>query len=126
VLCDSAFFDQQDRLCLIGVVRRLNLQSVPHVIRQLTLVARLVDIQPVDEITIAVGMVTPSGFHASSPGAPEVMIEMAGEYVLASIRDVLLIEEGVHHFRIMLVGQVAVDLEIPVLAAGKEASATLQ
>jgi hypothetical protein len=113
-------------LCLIGIVRRLNVEGLPRVIRQLTLVARLVEIQPVEELSIAVGMVTPSGLHASSPGSPEVVIQMAREYVLASIRDVLLIEEGVHQFRIKLLGQAPVDLEIPVLGAHKDASVTVQ
>jgi len=39
-------------------------------------------------------MVSPSGLHAARVGSASAPIEMAGEYVLAALRDVPLLEEG--------------------------------
>src|SRR5262245_48260619 len=100
VLCDSAFLDRQDRLCVIGITRTLTVPRLPSTVRQLTLVARLVDIQPVDDVNIVVGMVSPSGLHAARAGSEHVVIEMAGEYVFAGLREVPLLEEGPHRFQI--------------------------
>jgi len=125
VLCDSAFLDQHDRLCVIGIVRRITVPSLPLTFRQLTLVARLKDIQPVDEVSVAIGMVTPSGRHAARPDSGAVAIEMAGEYVLAALHDVPLLEEGAHRFQIQLRGQPVVSLEIPVMALSEPATAPL-
>src|SRR5215471_18731782 len=104
VVCDSAFLDRQDRLSVIGIVRRLTVPRLPTTLRQLTLVAHLADIQPVDEVAILVGMVTPGGLHGARTGSESVAIEMAGEYVLASLHDIPLLEEGAHRFQINLRG----------------------
>src|SRR5262245_42912483 len=112
-------------MCLIGIVRRLTVPSLPLTLRQVMLVARLKDIQPVDEVAIVVGMVTPSGGHIVRTGSTNVEIEMAGEYVLAALRDVQLIEEGTHRFQIMLRGQPVVSVAIQVMAGNAVATAQL-
>ena len=65
---------------------------------------------------MVVGMVTPGGLHTARTGSQNVVIEMAGEYVLATLREVPLIEESTHHFQIKLRGQPIVSVEIPVIA----------
>jgi len=42
---------------------------------QITHVARLTDIRPADELSVAVGMVTPSGSHCARNGSGAVRIE---------------------------------------------------
>src|SRR5262245_37790410 len=125
VVCDSAFLDRQDRLSVIGIVRKLTVPGLPTTVRQLTLVAHLADIQPVDEVAIVVGMVTPAGMHGARTASENVVIEMAGEYVLASLRDVPLLEEGAHRFQIKSRGQPVVSVEIPVVAFAESATAPL-
>ena len=125
VLCESAFLDKNDRLCVIGIVRKLTPTALPLTVRHLMLVARLADIQPVDEVAIVVGMVTPGGLHAVRTGSDQVVIEMAGEYVLAALHDVPLFEEGPHRFQIRLRGRPAVSIDIPVLARAEHAMAPL-
>ena len=49
VLCDLAFFDRQDRLSIIGVIRTRSAPTLPMTLHQAVLVARLADIQHVDE-----------------------------------------------------------------------------
>jgi len=125
LLCESAFLDRQDQLCVIGIVEKLTVPRLPLSVRHLTLVARLADIQPIDEIEIAVGMVTPSDGHAARMGSEHVVIQVVGKYVLAALRDVQLREEGAHRFQVKLRGQPIVSVEIPVLASRAPASAPL-
>ena len=37
LLCDLAFFDRQDRLCVVGIVRRLPAPRLPLAISQMML-----------------------------------------------------------------------------------------
>src|SRR5262245_5411616 len=120
LLCDHAFFDRHDQLCIISVVRSLHAPRLPLAVDHLTLVARLVDIELADEVDIAIGMVTPSGHHMARPGSGIVAIEMVREYVLATLRDVPLPEEGVYRFQIRLRGQPVVAVAIPVMTAEVE------
>jgi len=126
LVCDHAFLDQQDRLCLIGVARQIPAATLPLTLHQVMMVARLADIRPFDEVAITVGMVTPSGKHLARTGSEHVAVQMAGEYALATLRDIPLIEEGVHRFQIRLRGQPVVSVQIPVLTMGRAAFAGVQ
>jgi hypothetical protein len=66
VLCDLAFFDRQDRLCIVGITRKLAAPSLPLAIGQMMLVARLADMQPVEEIAVSMAIVTPKGVLTTS------------------------------------------------------------
>src|SRR5262245_48100783 len=125
VVCDSAFLDRQERLCVIGLVGKLTVPTLPFTVRQLMLVARLADIQPVDEIALVVTMVTPGGLHHPRAGSETVAIELVGEYVFASFRDVPVFEEGLYRFQIKLRGQSVVSVAIPVIAASSSERLTV-
>ena len=56
VACDLAFFDRQDRLCLVGVTSRLPVPRLPLAINQLMLVARLVDLRTVEQFEVSVAV----------------------------------------------------------------------
>ena len=47
-------------------------------------------------------MVSPSGKHLARTGSEHVIVEMKGEYALATLREISLMEEGVHRFQIRL------------------------
>lgn len=117
VLCDVAFMDRQDRLCVIGVTRRFPVPRLPIALHQVMLVAHLTDIQPGEEIGIAVSVVSPNGCSVRPKTSESVVIEMAGEYVLATLRDVPLSEEGLYRFEIALTGQPPASVSVSVLAA---------
>ena len=51
---------------------------------------------------------------------------MKGEYALATLREISLMEEGVHRFQIRLRGQPVVSVQIPVLTMGRAAYAGVQ
>ena len=99
---------------------------LPMTVRQITLVARLIDIGPVDEIDVVVGIVSPSGARPTKIGSPHVHIQLARDYVLATFRDLLLVEPGVHRLQVRLRGQPIVAVEIPVIAAEMQTVAHVQ
>src|SRR5262245_66469627 len=84
VLCDSAFLDRQERLCLIGIIRSLSVPSVPLSVHQAVLVGHLTDIEIVYEIAVSVGMVSASGRRAAWTGTDAVGLELAGRSVRAT------------------------------------------
>ena len=126
ILCESAFLDRQNRLCIISVIRKLPTESLPVTLRQIMLIGRLVDLKPVEELAIAAGVVTSSGIHLARPDSDQTAIEMASEYILVTFRDLPLIEEGVHRFQLMLRGQPVVSVEVPVLTNHHTSSIRVQ
>jgi hypothetical protein len=116
--CDLAFFDRQDRLCLVGITNRLPVPRLPLAIDQLMLVARLVDLRSVEEFEVSVAVLGPSGRWTTPTNGHGVAIEMSGEYVLITLREIPLVEEGVYGFHISLSGQEPAAIDIPVLAVG--------
>jgi hypothetical protein len=104
-MCDLAFFDRQDRLCVIGIVRTVSTPRLPLAISQMMLVAHLADIRPVEEVEISVAVVT-----------------MAHQYVLVMLRELPFREEGVYRFEITLTGQSVASIDIPVLTTARPVS----
>ena len=117
--------DQQDRLCVVGVTRKFPVPTLPIVLHQVMLVAHLADIQPVEEVGFAISVVTPCGTTARPTARESIVIEMAGEYVLVTLRDVPLAEEGRYRFEIALTGQAPVSVGVTVLAATQPVAAQL-
>src|SRR5262245_17895356 len=111
--CDYAFFDRENRLCVVGIVRRLPAPELPLAIHQLMLVARLADIHPTEEVELGVAVITPRGV-VTVPRTPDsILIEVETEYVLVTLRDLPIREEGVYRFQIALRGQPAAAVDIP-------------
>jgi uncharacterized protein DUF6941 len=117
VLCDLAFFDRQDRLCIVGIVRALPTPGLPVCIKQIMLVAHLTDLQQSEEIEVAVSIATPSGLVSTARDPECVVMEVAFEYILVTLRDIPLTEEGIYQFRLALSGESMVSVSIPVLAS---------
>jgi Family of unknown function (DUF6941) len=114
VICDRAFLDREDRLCLIGVIDRFTATSLPLAIKQAMLVARIVDVQPIDEVEVAIGIIPPGGLSTPRTSCSSLVIEMAGQYVLVTLRGLPLTEEGVYRFQILLNSRSVTSIDIPV------------
>jgi hypothetical protein len=125
LLCDHAFFDREDRLCIVGILRKLPAPTLPLAIGQMMLVARLTDIQPVEEVGVSVAVVTPSGELTTASSSDCIVVEMAKEYVLITLRGMPLREEGVYRFRVALGGQAPIFVDVPVLSVAQPTSAQL-
>jgi hypothetical protein len=120
-LCETAFLDNCDRLCVIGVTTRFAVPTLPIAVHRLTLVARIVNASAGEAIDVGMSVTTPSGL-SPSPKDPEcVDIANAGEYVLVTLREFPLFEEGVYRFAISLVSGGTLTLDIPVLLTSRPA-----
>jgi hypothetical protein len=117
MMCDHAFLDREQRLCMIGISSQFSSARLPIAVNQVMLVARLADIRPVDEIAVSVTILTPAGSRATPLSSEGIVIEIAGEYVLVTLRGLPLTQEGVYRFQVALSGGSAVSLDIPVLTA---------
>lgn len=98
---------------------------LPWSIQHLALVVHLADIQPVDDVVVAVRTVAPSP-RPPQHWSAEAVIEVVGEYVMVSWRHVDLSEEGTHRFEIQLRRRPVVSLEIPVRTTHEPEVAPLQ
>jgi hypothetical protein len=82
------------------------------------LVAELGELQQVEELGVRVEVVLPNGLF-SNPREPGcISIEMAGHWVLVTLRDLPLTEEGLYRFEVGLSGQEPEAVTIPVLRVG--------
>lgn len=122
-LCERAFLDNTDRLCVVGVVNRLPVPRLPVNVYQLMLAGHVVDVQPGEEFDIGVSIATPSGLcrPPDDPACLEISIE--GEYVLATLRQFPLDEEGMYQFSMSIGEGAALTVEIPVLLVSRAAHA---
>src|SRR5262245_60180500 len=102
VLCDLAFFDRQERLCLVGIVRKLPIPALPLALGQVMLVGHLSDVREVEQFQISVAVVTPRGLVTIPKSSDCVEIEIAHDYVLVTLRALPITEEGVYRFQLGL------------------------
>jgi hypothetical protein len=116
VLCDLAFMDRLGRLCVIGVTREFFVPALPIALHQVVLVAHLTDVQPIDTIGVGVFVVSPHGVSARPKTSDSIIVELSGEYVLATLRNVPLTDEGMYRFDIALTGQTPTSVVFSVLA----------
>jgi hypothetical protein len=113
-LCETAFLDNCDRLCVIGLVNRFLVPTLPIAVHQVMLAGRVVDTRPSEEIEVGVSITTPSGLSPLPDDPHCIEISNAGEYVLVTLRQFPLNEEGVYRFSVSIVKGEPVTLEIPV------------
>src|SRR5262245_38200199 len=125
VLCELAFLDRQDRLCVIGLTTALPVPQLPILVNQLMLVARLDGLRPIEEIQVAAAVVSPTGIWKTPSDDDSVSIEMAREFVLVTLRSIPLTEEGIHSLRILIGGQPPASIDVPVVMVGSQIPASM-
>jgi hypothetical protein len=114
VVCELGFFDRHQRMCVIGVFQQFSTPTLPLALSQVMLVAKLTDLRVIDELDLALAVEPPGGLWIAPTTSDSAVVEMANGYVLATLRDIPLTEEGVYRFQIVIDGQPAVTVPIPV------------
>jgi hypothetical protein len=117
VMCETAFPDELGRLSIVRIVRTLAAPALPFELHQQTLVAHLKDIEPTEGIEMVVLVVAPNESLVTPQSTDCAVIEMSGEYVLVTLRDLPIRHEGVYRFGIALRDQPAVFVDVPVVVA---------
>src|SRR5580692_2693167 len=113
--CETAFLDRYDRLCLIGVITHFPVPSLPVAVNQFMIAARVIDVPADDEFDVGVSVTTPNGLSVAPDGPEGFQVEVAGEYVLITLRQMPLTAEGVYRFLVSVGAEASVAGEIPVL-----------
>lgn len=120
-LCEMAFFDDCDRLCMIGVMSRFPAPALPIAMRQLMIVVRIADIEVDETFGIGVSMTTPSGISMTPNHSDGFDIAISSEYIFITLRDVPLAEEGLHRFAVSVGSESPVCLDVAVRLTKKAA-----
>ena len=113
-LCELAFIDKYDRLCMIGVTTRFAVPSLPLQVRQIMIAVRIGDIQPGNAVAMGIALTTPSGKVVVPNHGDGIDVNVAGEYILITLRDVPLSEEGFYRFEISIGEHESVPLDVLV------------
>ena len=112
-LCEMAFLDDCERLCLIGVMSRFPAPELPIAMRQLMIVVRIAGVQAEETFGIGVSMATPSGVSLT-PKHEDVDIAMTADYIFITLRDIPLADEGPHRFTVAVGKGDLVSIDVPV------------
>jgi hypothetical protein len=124
-LCELAFLDNCDRLCLIGVTTRLPVPTLPVAVNQLMIAAHVLDLRPGETMDFAVSLTTPSGL-STAPDPPDgIEVHIFAEYVLVTLRQIPLTEEGLYRFTLSLGAEDPFLIEVPVLRVSQPAYADI-
>jgi len=113
--CELAYFDRHARLCMVGVTTQLLVPALPLSMRQLMMVARLVDRIPNQALDVGFAIATPDGQWIGPSNEDDIHIEVASEYVLITVRDVPFRQEGMYRFGLRFDQTQFVSIDIPVL-----------
>ena len=122
-LCELAFLDNCDRLCLVGVTTRLPVPTLPLAVNQLMIAAHVVDVRPGERIDLGVSIEMPNGLSTSPEQPDGIQVTIYPEYVLITLRQIPLLEEGVYRFTIALGNQEPIVIDVPVLLVSQPAFA---
>ena len=120
LLCDLAYLDRYGRVCTVGITTSLIVPPVPVHLREIMMVARVVDQRPGHDIDISVAVRTPSGLFATPSSSDNLHIEVASEYVLVTLRDLPPQVEGLYAFHVSLRSGSQAALALPTFAIPRE------
>lgn len=114
VLCESVTRDDKGRLSLVGIASHLPVPSLPLVLVEHTIVARLGHIERRQALDVSFGMVTPGGCWVAPSDDDAATLEVAGEFVIITLRSLPLRSEGIHRFEVGLGNGSAASVDVPV------------
>lgn len=118
-LCELAFLDSYERLCVVGITTQLTAPSLPIALRQLMIAARVVEAKPGETLTIGVSMTTPDALSAAPAPSEGFDVVIAAEYVLITLWNIPFSEAGVHRFVVSLGEEAPMTLELRVVLSSK-------
>lgn len=115
-VCELAYFDRHARMCMVGITTHLVVPALPLRMRQIMMVAHVVDLEPGGRINVSVAVATPDGEWIAPTASDDIHIEVASEYVLVTLRDLPLKDEGTYRFALHVDPQQFITVDMPVFA----------
>jgi hypothetical protein len=113
-LCETAFLDDCDRLCMIGIMTRFPAPQLPIAMRQIMIVVRIAGVEKEETFAIGVSMVTPDGVSLTPQRSDGFDIAIKADYIFITLRDIPLDDEGTHRFTVTVGKGDPVFIDIPV------------
>jgi len=117
-LCDLAYFDGAQQLCMIGVDPRGSVRTLPVGIYRFVIVARVLDAGAEDGVRVVVSLSTPAGGQAIDPRAA-FRTDRRGDYVLVSLNSLPFLDEGTYRFEVTLGSLPAFDISLVISNADR-------
>lgn len=115
LVCEHAYFDSKNRLCMLGVTRQLAAHGLPDTMTRLVIVAKLTDVRVIEQFDVSVAIVSPSGFLLVADSESEsVTIEFSENVVLVTILGMPITEPGNYTFRLQVGDQPPLAIDLPV------------
>lgn len=118
VVCDHAYFDRTDQLCIVSILRDLPAPRLPLVLPHLMFVGKLTELQMIEQFDVTVGVITPEGAVLCADADSDLIaIQLVRDYVVVTLRSVPFTHEGVYAFRMQIADADPVTIEVPVTTA---------
>ena len=114
VLCESMFRDDTGRLSLLGIADHLPVPSLPLVLVDHLVVARIMSDAAPEDLDLAFGVRTPSGCWVTPSSDDAARVVISGDYLIISLQTLPLREEGVYRFEVSLGSGSRASVEVPV------------
>ena len=103
---------------MIGVMARFPAPQLPIAMRQIMIVLRIQEVQPGEAFRVAVSMVTPAGTLLTPQDSAGFEVTVVPDYIVITLRDIPLREEGVHRFSVSVGKGNPVSIDVPVRIVG--------
>src|SRR5262245_22327401 len=114
------FRDETNRLSLLGIADHLPVPSLPLVLVDHLVVARLTDDASLDDVDVTFGVRTPRGCWVTPSNDAAVRVVMSGEYLIIALQTLPLSQEGLHRFEVSLSSGATASVDIPVWLCSTE------
>jgi uncharacterized protein DUF6941 len=116
VVCDFAYFDRAQQLCMMGVETAGPIRTLPTGIHRLAIAVHFHDRHPHDSADLALFVTGPDGDWRMADVAHDFCVESSGEYLLIRMPSVSLQAEGTYRFELACGTRQLVVCEVNVLA----------
>lgn len=117
VVCDLAYFDSLDRLCLFGIETTGRTRTLQAGVHRLAFAVHLHDGRLRDERDVSLFITSPQGQCRAADEVLDFCVETRGEYVILHMPSFQLKEEGAYRFEVACGADVELALcEVNVLS----------
>lgn len=119
LLCHRVLLDDEGRLCLQSLIDSLTVPTLPILVREVTVVAKVANAVITPDLDVRIDIATPDGQWSVPADAEAMQLFVAGDVIVATIRSLPIAAHGVYRFDVSIGGQLAAAVELPVFPAAE-------